>query len=316
MTVGTRERLESHYTELRQMLINGNSFSEMAKRFNCGIGTIYNFLEEKGDNVKRYPFSASSALHDSKYIIDLHNKGNNARQIGEILNYDTQVISALLKKMGRRSIRGVHKNGFKYDINHDLFDNIDNEAKAYYLGWLASDGCVVENAITIQLKNTDSYILEPFRDLVCPEKVLHEYKTKCNSEQVRLVWRSTKTVESLSKLGITPRKSLTMGKIASQLDKELIHHFIRGYFDGDGWITKHCYRNKKFVTIGMIGTRDFLEDVHDCIGLPVGKIYNVKHIPNLARLTYWGKGRMYELKDYLYKDATLFLTRKKEKFVW
>lgn len=316
MTVGTRERLEDNFTELRQMLIDGASCSQMAKRFNCGAGTIYSFLELKGENVRKYPTCSSSALHDSKHIIDLHNKGNTAVDIARSLNYDVQVIGSLLKRMGRKNLPGLHKKGVKYNLDHTLFDHIDNEAKAYYLGWLASDGAVVENAITIQLKDTDAYILEPFRDLVCPEKCLHTYTTKFKSNQVRLVWRSSKTVESLAKLGIHPRKSLTMGKIASNLPTELVHHFIRGYFDGDGWITKHHYRKKQHVAIGMIGTKAFLEDVHECIGLPVGRIYPVKNIENLCRLNYWGKCRMYELKDYLYKDATLFLHRKKDRFVW
>lgn len=316
MSVGTRERLESNFTELRQMLINGASCSQMAKRFNCGAGTIYSFLESKGENVRKYPTCSSSALHDSKYIIDLHNKGNTAREIARSLNYDVQVIGSLLKRMGRKNMIGVHKKGLRYNIDHTLFDQIDTEAKAYYLGWLASDGAVVGNAITIQLKDTDAYILKPFRDLVCPEKCLHTYTTKFNSNQVRLVWKSSKTVESLAKLGIHPRKSLTMGKIASNLSTEFVHHFIRGYFDGDGWISKSTYRKNKRVSIGMIGTKKFLEDVHKCIGLPVGKINPVKNINNLCRLIYCGKSRMYELKNYLYKDATLYLHRKKDKFVW
>jgi len=54
----------------------------------------------------------------------------------------------------------------EYDENY--FATIDTEDKAYFLGLLASDGCVINNTtthrfqVTLKLHTKDSHILEDF----------------------------------------------------------------------------------------------------------------------------------------------------------
>lgn len=49
--------------------------------------------------------------------------------------------------------------------------------------------------------------------------------------------RSQKTVDDLKQLGCIERKSLILKfPTEEQVPFDLLHHFIRGYFDGDGSI--------------------------------------------------------------------------------
>ena len=52
----------------------------------------------------------------------------------------------------------------KYYLKEDIFDNIDTEEKAYWLGFLYADGNVANNAsrIRLSLAENDLEILEKF----------------------------------------------------------------------------------------------------------------------------------------------------------
>src|SRR5690606_8445162 len=59
---------------------------------------------------------------------------------------------------------------------------------------------------------------------------------------VRLNLNSKKMYNDLLDKGITPRKSLTL-KPPKNVPKDLVRHWIRGYFDGDGSV--HIYNDKR-----------------------------------------------------------------------
>lgn len=62
-------------------------------------------------------------------------------------------------------------------VNHNYFDNIDTEEKAYFLGFLVADGCLTKDvrksgflSKRINFSNSiwDKEIIERFRDIICP----------------------------------------------------------------------------------------------------------------------------------------------------
>ena len=63
---------------------------------------------------------------------------------------------------------------------------------------------------------------------------------------------------SLNTLGCTPRKSLTLQfpDINIFSSPELVKHFIRGYFDGDGCLS--YYKDSLKPAISLLGTPEFL----------------------------------------------------------
>jgi len=68
---------------------------------------------------------------------------------------------------------------------------------------------------------------------------------------------------TLNDLGCTPRKSLTLKfpDINIFKSKDLIRHFIRGYFDGDGCFSYHKSKTKITPVVGFIGTKEMLESI-------------------------------------------------------
>ena len=72
---------------------------------------------------------------------------------------------------------------------------------------------------------------------------------------------SNKLVSDIEKLGVIENKTLVL--TFPELPTELVHHFIRGYFDGDGSVflcndPRPEYDNI-YLGINICGTKEFLE---------------------------------------------------------
>lgn len=109
--------------------------------------------------------------------------------------------------------------------------------------------------------------------------------------------------EDLTKLGLTPRKSLTLK--FPNVPEEYLSHFIRGYFDGDGCINisyKHKSKTPVLATIFTCGSKDFLTSLlytlKDKLNLEVN---NINFQSNAFRLRF-RKNNSLKLLKYIYTD--------------
>jgi hypothetical protein len=99
--------------------------------------------------------------------------------------------------------------------------------------------------------------------------------------------------------------------------EHLLHHFIRGYFDGDGCIT---YGGNGQPNVNFTGNNDFLLPLQSILvekaGVRLTKPSTRRlESPNIITIMWGGRGNARKLFNYLYKDATIFLNRKHDKFL-
>ena len=128
----------------------------------------------------------------------------------------------------------------RYNFNHNFFEKIDNEQKAYYLGFILTDGYVGDRDIVLELKSVDKHIIESFVTAIEGNNKIHEIVRDGNSFSKkgcitsRLNFRSEKMVSDLKNLGIQRGKTykITIPDVPSHLKR----HFWRGVLDGDGWV--------------------------------------------------------------------------------
>ena len=157
----------------------------------------------------------------------------------------------------------------KYDFNTNYFNKIDSEEKAYWLGFLYADGCITHGECKLELSAIDKLHLEKFKQaLNCNDKELR-YRKEKNS--YILYFNSVALVQDLIRLGCMPRKTFLLTfPTYEQVPKTLIHHFMRGYFDGDGCI---CMRRKKTNVnlFTVIGCRRFIESYKQILFENIGK---------------------------------------------
>jgi hypothetical protein len=216
-------------------------------------------------------------------------------------------------------------------FNENFFEVIDSEIKAYWLGFIYADGCVYTHGNTkyISIKVQDKEICDNFIRDIEGDFTTKTYMMKktTNSEERREVYfaecSSHKMFSDLNRLGVVERKSLILTfPTEQQVPKHLIPHFIRGYFDGDGTVITgarfgHTYSKVKtpYIKIGFNGTKEMLEGINKYIPETMS-IHKEKRHPDTN--TYFcyksGTKTIKKIFDYLYKDATVYLSRKYQKF--
>lgn len=130
-------------------------------------------------------------------------------------------------------------------IRHDFFEKIETELQAYLLGFYAADGNINEKRKTlrIHLQKRDSELVYLYKDIISPDArvfTVEEHQTTGRNgmlitahESFGVDITSAKLCNDLVKLGIGYNKSYDDLHIP-YIPSELIRHFIRGYFDGDG----------------------------------------------------------------------------------
>lgn len=230
--------------------------------------------------------------------------------------------------------------GRLYKINEDYFSSIVTEKQAYLLGMLYADGCLVKPKgnrqlkLTLCLQEEDDLATNLMADEICPDKrptlsYPPSVEKKGWKKRTILTVVSDKIGQDLIRLGCGIGKT-EKGIQFPKINNELVHHFIRGYFDGNGGITVDKVKNKyKRVTTWTIKNA-FTDKIRKrCYFCSTDESFLAElftHLPPFKTKTQvrfkrscytWSiesQTAVELLKEYLYKDATVFLARKEKKF--
>lgn len=203
------------------------------------------------------------------------------------------------------------KKDFYFD--ESVFDVIDTEEKAYWLGFMYADGTIssspenpkvkTEFKIELSLASKDLSHLEKFASFLKYKKEIY-----CNDKRCRIFLNSERMWKSLYKHGCIPQKTLKLQ--FPVLNQSLIKHFIRGYFDGDGTLT---WSNKEhtYPEVGVISTENFLLEILKFLKLEASIRINSNDFEN----NITKKFQLYSHKAFvacykLYENSNIYLQRK------
>jgi hypothetical protein len=105
---------------------------------------------------------------------------------------------------------------------------------AYVVGSIASDGCLSSDGRHIDLTSKGIDQLDTFKHILGIEHIKIGKKTSGYTEAVlfHVQFGSVVFYEWLVSIGLTPKKSRTIGELA--IPDEYFTDFLRGLFDGDG----------------------------------------------------------------------------------
>jgi len=182
--------------------------------------------------------------------------------------------------------------------NPRYFEDIDTEAKAYWLGFLYADGGVTERRLSIHLKECDQPHIERFQQAIGSTHKLYPTKSGC----VRVDISSTPMCRDLMRHGVLPNKTLTLQPPAN-LNENLTAHFIRGFWDGDGSIG--FYGKYEQLHMSATGTEAMMTWIQD--RLPANSYIDMSGTQHRVRST--SRAARVNL-DYLYGDCYIALDRK------
>lgn len=136
----------------------------------------------------------------------------------------------------------------KYKVNTTYFNQIDTHEKAYWLGFLFADGYQNGYEVIINLGAKDSKMLEYFLEAV--ESTTCVKTRDRNQASVRI--GSIEICRDLNRHGCVQAKSLIL-PAPSNVAEEFLPSLVRGYFDGDGCVTKPSHTGNVKVSIHCAG---------------------------------------------------------------
>ncbi len=111
---------------------------------------------------------------------------------------------------------------------------------AYAVGLIATDGCLLERGRQIALVNRDLQVVEAFLDCIGRPGRYRTASTRHGEPIYRVQFTDRTLYNWLLSVGLTPRKSLTLGSIA--VPDEFLSHLVRGLLDGDGSVINKVNR--------------------------------------------------------------------------
>lgn len=262
-------------------------------------------------------------------VLELVSTLKNTTLVANKLNVKPAQVQWILKKYNFSL--GTSVGHRKYQADHTFFNNIDTEEKAYWLGFMMADGSILEpksksnRVMKLIIQARDELHLYKFKEDLNSEHPVNKITLKSGkykgNEYSSFGISSKELTDDLIRLGCTPRKSLTLK--FPVIDDELIHHFIRGYFDGDGsvftTVEKHWRSGalKEIILADFIGTFEFLTSLLEYLTPIIGSCvikHNKRTSTNVYTMRFKREKKVLAFYKYLYRDATIFLERKKEKF--
>lgn len=263
-------------------------------------------------------------------IINKYLQGLGIWSLRKQYNVTATTVKNILKENEVR-IRGYDEYNYRrFTLDETCLDQIDSELKAYFLGFFFADGCNYYetehknnlNRVMLRIQDSDINILNVFAsDLYKTNKpitVINRNKQNPKWQDiVCLEIQSKRISKALNDYGAVSNKSLIL-QFPTCVPEDLMNHFMRGYFDGDGFISDYEPKPGGRPRFSVIGNKEFMEGFQKTLikstGLKENKLMLKPNTPSLRILEYGGTNVVKTIREYLYNNATIYLDRKKQRF--
>ena len=305
-------------SEVIDLYINkGKSISDIKKALNIPVSAIRECLSKN-----RYLTKGRSKANaiKMKKAIDYYeaNPTTTLANVGRIFGVHPDNLSNGIKQCGLQVDDRHHLPLF----NENVFDIIDTEEKAYWLGFIFADGYIQTPSAShfrytfeLVVQKSDIGHLNKFNKFMqhIKDNIKFAHYTRNNKvyERCRWIVANKNLWNKLNGYGCTPNKSLTL-KFPNEsifADKSLIRHFIRGYFEGDGSLGIYKVGTRTVDSCSMVGTKEFLEVLNNYLPIKGRLRHQKRHSILTNELMMTSKiARMVVM--YLYENATIYLDRK------
>lgn len=321
--LGVRKAKESPlYSDIKFMTDNMHKSNRtLAEELGCAHSTIKTWRKNlKLSNPRNTEEIGVDTFKNKEWLRNACIDIGNLTHIAKLCNSDSDTIAYWIKKFDLKLGTQWRDVKRKHTVNHSFFKEIDSEDRAYWLGFMMADGCVARtdagkayNRFEVNLKPGDIGHLEKFKKALSASypithKSGYNAKLEFSYETVGLRINSRESVNHLIKNGITPNK--TGKELLPTLSKEMTRHFIRGFMDGDGTIT--LKRTTGFCSASCKIIEEIRDFIQDEIGVSSNITQNKSDVP--IYVISYSRAKSKILLDYLYKDSTIYLDRKFQRY--
>lgn len=288
----TEQKIIEYYNQ-------GYSMKDTAKKFNTTSATVLRILNSY--NIPKRTKGGIYKIPDEE-VIQRYKSGESCQSIADSYKVTFHTISNILEK------NQIKRDNIYYnlELDRDYFLNINSYDKAYFLGFLISDGYVAldSNTISLTLAAKDVEILNIFKEKTKNTNLLYERLDEKHHEYSFRV-KSKEWKDQLQQYGVIPQK--TGKEYIPPIDDKYMPHLIRGLIDGDGWISSKSHQ------IGFCGNEKIVNQLKDYLVNKLN-IYDVKVLhteEKLWQITWASNKDISLIGNFIYQDKNdCFLKRK------
>jgi hypothetical protein len=261
---------------------------------------------------------------DREFVISQYKSGLSIFKIQRVIHKTGSTISKILRDAGIETCK-------RYEKDELFFEQINTFEKAYCLGRLYADGHIrirhkknskstsYNFGLTTSGKDKEDLIkfLKCFGSDYKIDERLRPPSPKGGKKwtiQCTIDFYSKKMVEDLIKLGcdIGGKGEKIRFPTVGIVSEEFLPAFTLGYFDGDGSTSDKYKNSTPFV---ILGNKEFcvgmMEWLSSKLGLPKA---NVRPKKSIWCFNYGGRLQLRKIRDLLYKNATIWMSRKRKIF--
>jgi intein-encoded DNA endonuclease-like protein len=235
-------------------------------------------------------------------MIRMYEEGSSTTEIGKLAGISARYVNLVLKSNNvERRPRGSWKR--QYSLNEHYFKTWTNNM-AYILGFFVADGTIYRDMQTVSFSQKEPNILEAIKKEVGSNQPL--YQNKCTGVYLLNLHSKIMKNDLMQLHGIMPNKSNDVE--FPFVPDEYMSHFVRGYFDGDGFVKYPKY----FVSFvgGSLSFMLSLKQVLEKMGFEPNFSSHKGHY----RVYVSGRRTIKLFADWIYGEKGLHLKRKYDSF--
>lgn len=222
-----KSKVEFSKKSLNTLYKKHKSWEKVAESLGISNKTVLNYRKKLDFSVNNYRIPKKT----KEYVLSQRGK-KTSKKIAEEIGKTRGIITKIWYDHNLPEIK--HKS---YFFNEDYFEKINTPNKAYFVGFIAADGCIYNRnnnsqkwlALTINKKDIE-LIVALKNEIGLKKPMQHD-----NKNHVGIHVISDKLCDDLSKYNIIERKTWTF--VPKNIPKEFRWDFMKGYFDGDGTIS-------------------------------------------------------------------------------
>lgn len=205
----------------------------------------------------------------------------------------------------------------RHSVDDTFFDNIDTEEKAYWLGFFLADASVSSNKDTISIglsiRDYDHlHRLKKSLDITYP---IREFVSSNGYDSCIISFNSKNIKEKLISYNVIPNKKKYGKRPFLLLNDNLIKHYIRGFFDGDGCVSEAVRKengNKRYA-IEIASCQEMLIFIKDFLAKNNIELSDIREHMTIYEIRTSNNFEIIKFFNLIYKDANIYLPRKYER---
>lgn len=239
-------------------------------------------------------------------IIESYESGNGVVFIAKEFGVHRSTVQRILKRAGKKLRKATPT--FKYDFT---FFSKYTEESAYWAGFIAADGHIRSGdrkTLSIKLSSIDYEHLVKFKEAIEFSGNVHKSERGYSYIDISGEWITDTLNENFN---ISERKTHNLQ--FPTLPPDLLPHFVRGFFDGDGSITSAAMPVVTFTCASSQFMQTIQQIMRDDVGVVLKSKNDVPPIQNGVQISYSGKNAE-KIIRWMYADSEPH-TRLDRKFI-